>query len=271
MSVKKVDISRRYGFIETRLYWGGGLTADELAQAFGVSRQAAQTTINNYKTAYPENIWTDRQARQQAPGLGFEAAYIRTGSSVFLDYLRGQSLVGHYAEDRDWSELPCCDVGQYTRPKLVDTSVRALILALYRCQTVDVYYQSKKQRQHWLVSPNHLVFADNRYHIRAYVHDLKTYIDLVLTRFLQVEPGPVDTWVSDYGDTAWHESEILHFAPNPDLPAETRAALALDFGLDGRRPYQVRCTQALSYYVKRHMGRLHPESGLPFWREVAPA
>ncbi len=265
MSVKKVDILRRYGFIETRLYWGGGVTADALARAFGLTRQAAQATINAYKDAHASNIQTNRRTRQQELGPDFSAAYISAGSNRFLDYVRGQSLVGRYVEDSDWSELSCCDVGLYARPRLKDTHVRALILALYRQQTVDVYYQSKKQRQHWIVSPNHLVFADNRYHMRCYAHEVQRYLDLVLTRFLQVDACP-EAWVSDYGDGEWHASETLYFTPNPDLPAETRAALALDFDLDDKQCYPIRCPKALSHYVKRQMMRLVPESGLSLWR-----
>ena len=140
----KLDMVRRFAFIETRLLWGGGLTAQELGHAFGISRQSAQAVIDDYRNHHPGNMFLNRSTRRQEAANSFQAAYIREGSCALLDYLRGQSLVTHYMAEEVWSDLPFTDADRLTRARIPNDTVRLVITALYQKSTLSVVYQSKR-------------------------------------------------------------------------------------------------------------------------------
>lgn len=118
----KLDITKRdrerFEYIETQLFWGGGITARELAETFGISRQAAQEVINNYRRRYPKQMKYDPSRKRHEASETFEAAFIRTDATRFLDYLRSQVLMGYYREREDWSNIEMTDVDRLLRPTL---------------------------------------------------------------------------------------------------------------------------------------------------------
>ena len=64
----KSDTSNRFAYIETRLQWGDGLTARELAETFRLTRQTAQGLIDEYRRRYPGNLHFDPSFKKQLPG-----------------------------------------------------------------------------------------------------------------------------------------------------------------------------------------------------------
>jgi hypothetical protein len=60
----KLDTQSRFAFIETRLYWGEGVTARELAEVFGFARQTAQGVIEDYRRRHPEAIVFDASRKR---------------------------------------------------------------------------------------------------------------------------------------------------------------------------------------------------------------
>ncbi len=264
----KPDTLRRYAFIETRLLWGGGFTAQELGNAFGLSRQSAQAVVDDYRTLHPANISLNRSTRRQEAGASFRAAYVRDGSGALLDYLRGQSLVSHYMSEEVWSEIPFTDADRLTRSKVPNDTVRLLITALYRRCSVGVVYQSEKRHTNRVISPNRMVFADNRYHLRAYCHADHFYGDFVLSRILSVHMGSTNEWVSGEGDDTWHSYETLRFTINPALPQAMRTALAHDYHIRTDGIYKIKSSSALSHYVARQMTRFHTIVQQPLWIQL---
>lgn len=260
----KLDMLRRFAFVETQVLWGGGITAGELARNFGITRQAAQATLNRYRAAQPGNLAFDPRRKCHVGKPGFDPAYIRPGVNAFLDYLRGQSLVEHYAQDAEWSDLPFTDVDRLVRPTLDDESVREVLAALYRQNVVSIEYLSKTRRLVRDLSPHRLVFASNRYHVRGYCHVSSEFRDFVLSRIIRANPSRTD-WVSDKEDVDWHATVELQVMPNPALPESTQTALAEDHGAVPGRPWRVRCRKALVGYVEQTLGQTIGESLLPKW------
>ncbi|WP_006788698.1 MarR family transcriptional regulator [Thiorhodospira sibirica] len=252
MTVKKVDILRRLGFIEIRVLWAGGVTAGELAQAFGLSRQAAQAVINEYKRQMPGNLKYDASLRRHVAAQGFKPGFIREGSSAFLDYLRGQGLVAQFIEDIDWSEIPFCDANRATRPKLNNDMVSEALQGLYRKKAVAIRYSSKYRTILRTISPHCLVFADNRYHLRAYCHTVHKYMDFALSRILFAGPSN-EEWVSGDADRAWHQYQDLCFQVGAELSAEKQTALREDYKLTPGQVLTLRTKQALAFYCEREL------------------
>lgn len=259
----------RFAFIETRLLWGGGLTARQLADAFGLARQNAQKVISQYRQRHPENI--RRVGRKQVASSVFTPYYIRSGARNFLDYLRGQSMLAYYLDIPDWIDMPFHDVDHLLRGRLHNSIMHEMLAALREKRVVTLYYHAKTGARMRDFSPNQLIFASNRYHIRGFCHLTLRYLDFVLSRITHAEPADRE-WVSSDDDREWNSFDILLFRPNPELPEEAINALRLDFalGLDDNDSFQVKCRRALKGYVKRAM--LVPDSVFekPRWIQSMP-
>jgi hypothetical protein len=143
----KPDIQSRFAFIETRLYWGEGVTARELAEVFGLARQTAQGIIEDYRRRHPEAIDFDASRKRQVAGKGFQPRYIRSNAGDFLDHVRGEAMLAYYRAQQDWGELPFCDVDRLLRPNLRREPIQQVLLALNARHAVTLYYQSKRNMQ----------------------------------------------------------------------------------------------------------------------------
>lgn len=262
----KNDTLERFAYLETQLYWGGGITAGELARIFGLVRQTAQGVIDHYRRLHPENMVFCPTRKRHVARPGFEPHYIRKGAGEFLDYLRGEAMIAHYRETEEWSSSPLHDVDRLLRSELRRQPIHVVLSALRMQRAVTIEYQSKFRILARDFSPNHLIFAGNRYHVRGYCHFTQEFLDFVLSRIVRAEPSPVK-WISSHDDVEWNRVVELCFKPNPQLPDEARQALRWDHSLDGDGYWTIACRQALAYYLKREL--LSPDSqyGCPRWME----
>ncbi|MCF8142441.1 MAG: WYL domain-containing protein [Deltaproteobacteria bacterium] len=269
--VKKLDMFMlaRFEFIETRLFWGEGLRASDLAEAFGITRQSAQTTIDDYRRRHPRQMRYDPKRKRHVPEDSFSPSYIRTAPIRFLDYLRGQTLAGFYREERGWSDIELTDVDRLLRPELPLETIRTVLSALLRKQVVQINYRSKNLESLTVrsISPNHLVFAEDRYHLRAYCHQKQYFLDFVLSRILWAEITN-EEWVSSAEDKIWNTFTTLRFRPNPKLPMETQDAVLKNYETQESGYRIVRCREALAYYIKRKLLSSNNKYGTPLWEEV---
>jgi hypothetical protein len=263
----------RFAYLETELFWGDGVTAGQVASTFGLSRQIAQNVIDRYREEHPGQMYYDAKQRRHLPTTSFEPHYIRTTPIAFLDYLRGQALVGLYREDQDWSDLVVTDVDRLLRPELPISTIRTVLTALRRQQAVMIDYRKKDLEPGVVttrvISPHHLVFADDRYHLRAFCHTKKSYLDFVLSRILHAEIA-IDDWISEEYDREWSELVELRLKPNPLLPASVQQAVLRGFekGEPGSR--SIRTRKALLFYIKRRLLATDPKYSEPLWSIESP-
>ena len=260
----KHDMQRRFAFIETCIYWGVGLTASHLGKVFGIARQNAQKTINDYKTSYPGQLTYDASAKCHKPSASFKPELIKDQPNLYLDYLRGNHMVAKFWSENDWSELIVYDTDEKTRPHLDQGCIRVIISALQEQQVVKIYYHSKLHTQYLTISPNTLVYASQRYHIRAYCHDSFHFIDLNLARVLHAELA-TDDWVSSDEDTDWNTTVRLTFVPNRGLPEQMLNTLRKDYRLAKEDNYVVNTNLALAFYIKRNLLSMKTSEGKPLW------
>jgi len=263
-----IQAAERYAYIETELWWGDGLTAGQLANAFGITRQAAQEVIDQYRKKFPDQMKYDGSRKRHLPCESFKASFIRENPVAFLDYLRGQALVGMYREDQDWSDLAVTDVDRLLRPDLKPDLMRIVLAALRTQSTVEIDYQHKDLEPGSIsvrvISPNHLIFADDRYHIRAFCHKKTSYLDFVLSRIIHAEPAN-SGWVGPEDDREWNEWVEFRVQPNPALPPSVRKAILL--GFDTREPGVriIGCRKALLLYVERKLLAEDSKYRMPLW------
>ncbi len=262
------DMIRRFAFIEARLLWGGGLTAGELGAAFGIARQNAQHTLDLYRQQQRGQMRYDPQVRRQVRTADFKASHVRAEVGRFLDYQRAVNQVARFHDESDWADLPFTDAETLIHSVYDQTAVGLVLEALRRHSVVEIEYWSKQRQRSRRISPHHLVFADGRYHIRAYCHEAERYLDYVLLRIGGAQAAE-QNWVSGDYDLEWHQRQDLAFVVNPALPPEAQTAFRLDFlreEEDRLRLPGVR--KAIAYYVRRRLTRREEPFGMPAWVEV---
>lgn len=259
----------RFAFIETRVYWGSGLTAQQLATAFNLSRPHAQTVIDEYCRLHPHSLRFNPQRRRQIAGPGFEPHYIRAAPALFLDYVRGQALIAYYLENADWVDTPFEDVERLLTPRLQRRPLQGALQGLCERKAVVLHYRAKTGTNLREVSPHHLVFASNRYHLRGFCHVTGKFLDFALSRILHSELSKTP-WVSDRDDHEWNKIVTLTFQLNAQLLPEAQDALRCDFMLDNQDRLSIRCREALVIYVRRHMLAVDEQFHIPRWFECEP-
>ncbi len=263
----KDDTLPRFAYIETQLYWGGGITAGELAQAFSLTRQTAQGVIDRYRRLHPQSMEYCLTRKRHLARMGFEPHYLRKGTGEFLDYLRGEAMIAQYRDiGEDWSSLSLHDADRLLHPRLRREPMHIMLSALRTQRAVTIEYQSKLRVMTRDFSPNHLIFADNRYHIRGYCHVTQKFRDFVLSRIVRAEPSAED-WFSSHDDGEWNQIIELRFEPNPQLLEDARQALLWDHPLDRNGYWRITCRKALAYYLKRQLLSQDSQYGCPRWIE----
>lgn len=155
------------------------------------------------------------------------------------------------------------DLDTLFRPYLEKEIVRKVVTAIQTRQALRLEYHAKEGIRHLTIAPNHLAYADRRYHARAYCYEWNKFIDLVLSRIINVEFSAED-WVSSAEDEDWNREIELQFIPNPDLPDSVKETLLLDFHLD-EGVHKISVRKALSVYVLREMIRLDWKYKIPLW------
>lgn len=259
------DMLRRFAFIETRLLWGGGLTAGDLAAAFGIARQNAQQTITDYCRKHPRQLRYERGQHRQVRTDEFKVNYVRDDVGRFLEYQRAIAHTALYHDDPAWVDLPFADVDDLAKPIYDKGAARAVLRALRRQETVEIEYWSKQATGVRRISPHHLVFADGRYHVRAYCHELLEWRDFVLSRIVGGRRVD-DPWVSGERDRDWQQREDLSFTVNPALPPSAQAAVRLDYLSPGTENLLVQgIRKALTLYVRRRLCRRDGRFEMPLW------
>ncbi len=265
--MKKFE-AERMAYIETRLLWGEGLTARGLGDAFDISRPVAQKSIQTYRNMFPNQMTYDASQKCHMATSDFKARFIKQEPLKFLDYLRGETLTGYYKEERDWSDFEVEDVNLKLRHKLSFKIVKRIFTALKRKQTLSIEYKKKAiesgECTERIISPNHLVFAGNRYHVRAYCHLRHRFRDFVLSRIVSAELSPED-WIPSNEDREWNERITLSFKPNPLLPKSVQQAILRDYDTDESGKWCINCRKAMAHYIKHILMTPDKKLSIPLW------
>jgi DNA-binding XRE family transcriptional regulator len=266
----KFDTLIRFSYIETRLYWEGGFTAGSLAKAVGITRQTAQAVIEEYRQKHPDQMRYDESLKRHVATDDFEPQYIRANTILFLEYLRGQNFREHYLDDESWSDTSVEDADQLLRPNLARNIVQPILAALRHKQTLWIEYHPvmEEEIRARIISPNHLVFANNRYHLHAYCHNTHSYRDFVLSRIIAVEPAQ-EEWVSAAGSEEWQKHVILRYKPNPELPLEVQKTLLRGYPGSDQGIWEIRCRKNFEYYIRSKVEKAFDKArNVPKWIEV---
>lgn len=262
----KNEVTRRFAYIETRLYWSEGLTASDLGQTFGIARQNAQAVISKYRQENPDNIQYSPTQKRHISGIKFKPRYIRIEPEKYLEYVRGVDAISRYWAIEDWNEVLIEDVERQLQPTIKTNIVKTVLTAIQNEQTFSVLYHSNYNKIRRILSPHHLVYVNHRYHVRAYCHVDKAFLDFTLARMSRIKSA-AQTWKSAVTDREWHEYFQLCFIINPELPEVVQTMLQIDYQLKGQR-YCICTRKALELYVLRVMQKTHWKHKMQLWINV---
>lgn len=268
------DTLRRFAYIETCLYWGGGINASKIAETFEITRQNAQKCLDAYRVLLPNQMSYNASLKRHFATDAFKPQYISTQPELYLDYMRGNQLAAYYWLEDEWGGLRVVDIDRLFRTHLDRQVVHQIINAISSHQALLIDYHSKSQLHKLTISPNRLVYTSRRYHVRVYCHNWKKYIDIVLSRVFETQPD-TEKWMDGVADQEWHSSLTLQFIPNPELPEHLRQTLLIDHRsklintlLNGEVLAIPTC-EALKAYVMREMERVDWRYKMRLWLLVS--
>ncbi len=268
-------LKERFAYIEHMVRWYGGVTASLLSDAFGIERSNAQEVISKYEKLHPDALKYDSSLKRKVALEEFDAQYLKPEASLFLGGMRGGKLVSLYRETSNWEEIPLIDVDAITRIKLENEVVKTVVNALLKSQVLWIRYQATSGESERMLSPNHLVYADFRYHLRGYCHLRKNYRDFVLGRIIEAktvtensDPYNPVIWRSGQNDQDWNQKIELRYRINPKLEPELQKALILDYVLQDEKVLVFNCRKALAPYLEYRFQLTDSRLGQPRWVKV---
>lgn len=249
-----------FSYVETLLCWGDGVNTTDLTTAFGINKKTAQKVITAYYEEYADNIAYDRSKRRHVKKEGFKSKNKAIAESLkFLNYLRGKHLCDQYYDNEvgEWSDVSVRDFNRFMSPTLNYDVIHPVIIALRHRYTLEIEYLAKDPRDTLtsrIISPNHLIFAKNRYHIHAYCHSKERHLDFVLSRIISAKTLNKYEYVNSDQSEEWNTSVKLTLQPNPKIDQKARDALLINFPQVVEGKLIITCRKTEAFYIKSELG-----------------
>ena len=267
-------VKERFVLLDHYLCWYGGFNATQIGEVLGITRQNISLLISKYlKSRPPGTVEYDSSRKLYVPGPTYAPGTRIAKAHLFLNHLRGQELINHYRRLAWWDpedDILFEDLDLYGSPE-PDGSILSCVVRGIRFQRVlRVKYQSRRKGSERLISPNRLVYAVDRYHLRAFCHTTTSYRDFVLTRIYEPEEAAVSSedlpvrWVSGGNDRAWNNRRELRFRPNPKLPEDVIKTLQRDYPVV-RGVLTIVCNDATAPYIEMKFQRPDFRERIPQW------
>jgi hypothetical protein len=242
--------TRRFEFMEWKLFWEGRLNRRDIEEMFGVSTPQASVDLRNYRDTAGGNIIYDATEKGFLPSPDMRPQFLRVSANRLLLQLRAWLTGALQREDLWFRDLPPVDMTPDIVRHVDETLLRSLFRAIRQRQALAVRYQSLSGSRWRRIAPHALAFDGYRWHARAWCCERGDFRDFVLSRIDEVgalEPAAYE--VED--DVEWTRKIKLELCAHPRLEAEQRQAIERDYHMTGGcREIEVRLSMAF-YFIKR--------------------
>lgn len=250
---------QRLQHIEIMAYYTGIITRSDLAKAFGISDAAATKDLKLYNEMAPDNLIYRHSVFGFVPAEHFQPQFCELSPAEMLPMIAANlaTATGPYG-DQPLYGIPAESLPLPAR--LPKREVLAQILrAIKQGNKLQVSYHSLSDReedheegQTRILEPHALANTGLRWHLRAYNEETYDFRDFVLSRFTEAKMLPEAAESSAQYDDEWSELVTLQLSPHPQLDAQKRARLLIDYhNEEGRIEVQVR--RALIAYVLQRL------------------
>ncbi len=247
-------VEQKLQFIEFRLFWEGHVNRSDLIDTFGVSPNQASGDLNRYIALAPGNMVYDKSGKTYVRSSSFSPLFLKPDATQYLSQVRSvaEGLIG--SEDAWIGNLPLFDAAPAPARGIDPVVLRSIIIASRRHEAIEVLYQSMSASDpewRW-IAPHALAFDGFRWHARSFCEKSDAYRDFVISRVVEVgkaRPAVRHLQV----DEGWYEIIELEVGPHPELSANQKRIVELDYGMqDGCIRIPVR--RALLYYALKRLG-----------------
>lgn len=242
--------SRRFEFIEWKLFWEGQLNRSDLEKQFEISTPQASVDLKRYREMAGENIDYDATEKAYVPARQLRPQFIKPSADRLLLQLRALLSAALPRRDVWFKSLPPIDMAPDLVRHVDPDCLRIVLQAIRTRSAINVQYQSLTNIRWRSIAPHAMAFDGHRWHLRAWACDRNDFRDFVLSRigeFGELEPADYDP----ADDVEWNTHITLRLRPHPELTAEQSLAIQRDFDMvDGRRNVEVRLSMAY-YFIKR--------------------
>lgn len=243
--------SKRFEFIEWRLFWLNRLNRRDIELEFGISTPQASVDLRNYQQLAPHNLQYDATLKSFVRSETFEPKVFRPSAERFLLQMRAMKTGAIQIEDTWFPSLPAIDVLPKLSREVSSDLVRKLYSAISQSKGLIITYRSLKKTSSRIIGPHALAYDGHRWHVRAWCFEKKVFRDFVLTRIgsaSEVERVDFDPEM----DLAWNSYVDLELCAHPDLEVEQRETIESDFGMKGGCITLTMRVALAYYFVKRN-------------------
>ena len=244
----------QFHLMEVVALWEGRLTSNHLQNAFSIGRSKASMIMTSYVQLTGNNLIQCTQQKGYIPSESFTPKYSLGEVHEYLTLLYSGSLLNTQVYGLTAGDAPIDIVQPLTRP-VSPNVVRVILTAIRDRKRIIVNYRSldNPEGKERMIAPHSLVFADGRWHIRAFCEDSLKFKDFVLHRFA-TEPEIDDhldqvEQASPQHDHEWnHELEMV-IIPNPALSTAQQQLIADDYDMGSEMQLKISVKASLLKYM----------------------
>jgi len=231
----RYDLLLRLRLIEIVALWEGRLTTKHLCDYFGIRRQQASKDIKKYlEEIAPENLMYDSSQKGYLPTTNFKPVLTQGTAEEYLHLLERNNDLNLHFERLDLGFGHCHQIPLPNRAIGAEI-LRPIIKACHNNLRLEVDYRSinDPKPDGRVIAPHSLVFAANRWHVRAYCEKNQAYRDFVLTRFFNTpELEEPKSNFTEQQDTSWNEMITVIIVADPRLTDEQKEVIECDYGMN---------------------------------------
>ncbi len=265
---------QRLRFIESCLLWEGLLQRKDICEAFGLTLNHVTRELTAYRKQHENNLVYDPEMRAWRIGPDFKPAYATGDADEYLAMLHAYALSGEASVMVTAGPTVKAEALPPVAGKIDRAVLKDVIRGLRRNHGVVVKYQSfsdpePTERTLW---PYGLVFANERWHVRAYDSRKQRFSDFVLARILKARRATESAAIaSAEQDRDWQTRVAIDVVPAAGLSASQQAVVAREFGM--RRQGELWCWKVsmrqclVKYFLLVH--RLDLPAGAEPHRRIA--
>ncbi|HHI94885.1 MAG TPA: WYL domain-containing protein [Gammaproteobacteria bacterium] len=251
----KWSTRQRLQHIELMAYYTGIITRSDLARAFAISDAAATKDLKLYNELVPDNLTYHHSVFGFVPSDGFQPQFSELSPAEVLPIIAANLA----AAGGPYGNQPLYGIPAESLPlpaRLPERAVLAQILrAIKQGRKLAVSYHSLSDREsprERVLEPHALANTSLRWHLRAYNEETYDFRDFVLSRFTAAQMLPEAAESSAQYDDEWSEIVTLQLSPHPQLGAQKRERLLIDYeNVEGQIDVPVR--RALIGYLLQHL------------------
>ena len=243
----------RLRMLEMLLWWRGWVGRADLLERFGISAAQASSDFQKYLKLNGKDIsYQTSRKRYEATAQFGCCLHEPSLEEAVRVLLAGNVQMENPALPTDGT-VEKVAILTLPRRRALPEIVRRVFVALLAEQRLRVFYHSlSSDAATWrYLRPSALTWDGRRWNVRAWCGNRLEWRDFVLGRISTAEWPEV--FAEDLpADEAWLTWETVKLRLNPALGAESRAALQMDYGLEGEE-IEIRVRQALKGYFLAEM------------------